>query len=470
MVKITPAHLGVLEEMLGEGNEEIKVKALVIGGEALLSERMRYWEERVEEGGKLINEYGPTETVVGSVAYEMKREGREGGVVAIGKPIWNTRVYVKDERQGVVGRGVKGELYIGGEGVARGYYGRAELTAERFVPDENSKVGGERIYRTGDVCRHGGEGELEYVGRKDQQVKVRGYRIELGEIEAALSEHPGVKEAVVMAREDQGTEKRLVAYVVKQSQGEPVTSKALREYLGQRLPDYMMPVAYVEMPKMPLNANGKIDRQALPAPEAESSQAESFQPPRTEIERMLAGIWAEVIGVTRVGINDNFFELGGDSILSIQIVARANKAGVRLVSRQIFDHQTIRELAEVATVNETSEAGPETVAGEVELTPIQEWFFRQEIGNPNHYNHAVMLEARQEMEPALVRKVVSKLVEHHDALRLRYCREGAEWKQEMSVAGSQEVVTVIDLGELSAGEKSDAIAEAAERLQGSLDI
>ena len=294
----------------------------------------------------LHNLYGPTEAAVDVTWWECRARSGTGSV-PIGRPIWNTQVYVLDGEQRPVPLGVMGELYLGGVQVGRGYWQRAELTAEKFVPDPYGGERGGRLYRTGDVVRQVGAGVLEYVGRADYQVKVRGYRIELGEVEAALREQEGVQECVVVARQEGGAA-RLVGYVVLE-EGESLSVTALRQGLLRRLPEYMIPASFVQLEELPLTANGKLDRRALPDPDHERPALETERvAPRTAVEETLVRIWSEVLGLSEVGIHDNFFELGGDSILSIQIVARANQAGLRLAPKHLFQYQTVAELAVVA--------------------------------------------------------------------------------------------------------------------------
>jgi amino acid adenylation domain-containing protein len=339
VLKLSPAHLTML--MSVGGGRRLRTGALVVGGEALSGAAVRGWRE-AQGWTRIFNEYGPTEATVGCCVYEVGREC-EGEWVPIGRPLGNFRSYVLDEGMEPVGVGMKGELYIGGAGLARGYLKRADLTAERFVPDPYG-VAGDRLYRTGDQVRWRADGELEYLGRIDQQVKLRGYRVELGEIEAALVGQESVAQAVVVLREDRPGDQRLVAYVTPR---ESITSHELREALQERLPDYMLPSAYVLLDSMPLTRHGKIDRSALMAPAAERlSDANSRSIKRTPTEELLTQIWEQVLGVNHVGIDDDFFELGGHSLLATQIAFRISDAFHLDVSlRLILDGRTIAQLS-----------------------------------------------------------------------------------------------------------------------------
>ncbi|HEX2189541.1 MAG TPA: amino acid adenylation domain-containing protein, partial [Longimicrobiaceae bacterium] len=345
LVKLTPAHLGLLAEQLTGAEAAAAARTLVVGGEALPAELAAYWR-RVAPGTAVVNEYGPTETVVGCAVYGVPDADGGPGSVPIGRPIAGTRVYVLGAGMQPVPVGVPGELFVGGAGVARGYLGRPELTAERFVPDAFGGEPGARLYRTGDRARWLASGDLDFLGRVDAQVKVRGFRIELGEIESVLAEQEGVREAAVLVREDAPGHRRLAAYVVPQD-GAELSASALKGALASRLPEYMVPAAFVVLERLPLSPNGKLDRRALPAPER-GGDAEGYVAPRTEAEEILCAVWAGVLKLERVGVEENFFELGGDSILSIQVVSRARQRGLKLTPRQLFEHPTVARLAEVA--------------------------------------------------------------------------------------------------------------------------
>jgi amino acid adenylation domain-containing protein/non-ribosomal peptide synthase protein (TIGR01720 family) len=471
---ITTVHFvpSMLEVFLQQDGVERcdSLQRVICSGEALTVELQNRFFERM--GGELHNLYGPTEAAI-DVSYWACRRGEERRVVPIGRGIWNIKLYVLDRGMRMMPVGVGGELYIGGVGVGRGYLNRAEMTAERYVPDPYVGEAGARMYRTGDRVRMREDGNIEYMGRGDEQVKVRGMRVELGEIEGVLAEHERVREVVVMAREGVGggTDKRLVAYVVGTGR-EGISTRELQEYVRERLPLYMMPSVFVEMESMPLTPNGKIDRRALPAPEVDRTAAEGkYVAPRTAVEEVLAGIWSEVLGIESVGVHDNFFELGGDSILSIRIIAKANQAHLRLMPRQLFEHQTIAELASVARPSGDVEIRQEIITGDVPLTPVQHWFFEQQLADPHHFNQAIMFEVEQRMDAALLEKAWRELIVHHDALRLRFTREGGVYRQVN--AGIEEDASSfvrLDVSDLSETEQDDVLEAEASRIQASLNL
>jgi arthrofactin-type cyclic lipopeptide synthetase B len=340
LVKITPAHLDVLGHRLRARGSSPAVGMLVVGGEALSPATVKLWRD-IQPRVRVVNEYGPTETVVGCIVYEVGPEEEPVGNVPIGRPIANTQIYLLDSAGRPVPVGATGEIHIGGAGVARGYLNRPELSAERFVPDPFSAEPGARMYKTGDLARHRPDGQMEYLGRNDFQVKLRGFRIELGEIEARLAQHPQVREAVVIAREDNPGDKRLVAYLV----GDAPQAQALREHLAAELPDHMVPAAYVLLDAIPLTPNGKVDRKALPTPDAAAYASRGYQAPEGEVEAVLARIWAEVLKLDRVGRHDNFFELGGHSLLAVTVLERMRREGLQADVRRLFDSPTIAALA-----------------------------------------------------------------------------------------------------------------------------
>jgi non-ribosomal peptide synthase protein (TIGR01720 family) len=444
----------------------------MFGGEALDLQSLKPWFDRHgDERPQLVNMYGITETTV-HVSYRPIRavDLEEGKGSVIGRAIPDLQIYVLDAHLRPALIGVPGEMYVGGAGVARGYLNRPELSAERFIPDPFGLEPGARLYRTGDLARYSADGDLEYLGRIDHQVKIRGFRIELGEIEAALAAHPAIGEAAVLAREDTPGEKRLVAYLVAKPGGAPTISE-LREYLKQRLPEYMTPAAFVTLDALPLTENGKLDRRALPAPDAARPELEeAYAAPRNAREETLAEIWAGALGLERVGIHDNFFELGGDSILSIQIIARANQAGLRLTPKQIFQCQTIAELSAAAETAPAIEAEQGLVTGPAPLTPIQRWFFEQRLPNREHWNQALMFETRQALNPSLLEQAVQRLLEHHDALRLRFTPEEAGWRQFIAGSAAAAAFSLIELSGLPEAAAIAALESKAAELQASLNL
>ncbi|MFW6357632.1 MAG: amino acid adenylation domain-containing protein [Chroococcales cyanobacterium] len=344
-MQATPATWRMLLNANWQGQSSLKI---LCGGEALPLELA---QQLLKKGSTVWNLYGPTETTIWSTVCEVQTTDE---MISIGRPIANTKVYILDGNQQVLPIGIPGELHIGGLGLAKGYLNRPELTAERFIikttedAENTEERKGERLYRTGDLARYREDGTLECLGRLDYQVKLRGFRIELGEIEAALRQHSAVEDAVVLLREDEPGQKRLVAYLVGE-ETTPLSVSEWRNWLNSFLPNYMIPGVFMTLPTFPLTSNGKINRLALPMPIATESRLDSFVSPRNGIEAQLAKIWAELLGVERVGMNDNFFELGGDSILSLQVTAKANQAGLSLTSKQLFQYQTIAELATVVT-------------------------------------------------------------------------------------------------------------------------
>jgi amino acid adenylation domain-containing protein len=345
LIKLTPTQLELLAQRITPEEATQCTQSFIVGGEQLSYEALSFWRQHTPQV-RVINEYGPTETVVGCCVYEVAANDVGSAVVPVGHPIANTRIYLLDANFEPVPRGVSGELYIASPGVARGYLNRPDLTAENFLPDPFSTEPGARMYRSGDLARRLPEGEIEFLRRRDDQVKVRGFRVELGEIEATLRRHQAVQDCVVALRQkDDGEQSQLVAYFV--AADEEVSAGKLRESLKETLPDYMIPAHFVKLDALPLMPNGKIDRKALPQPEQITTDAESFVMPRTPVEEALARIWSEVLDVERVSATDNFFELGGHSLLATQIASRMQMAfGVEIPVRRLFELPTLDALAE----------------------------------------------------------------------------------------------------------------------------
>ncbi|MFB7853109.1 amino acid adenylation domain-containing protein, partial [Streptomyces sp. NPDC056053] len=391
------------------------------------------------------------------------------GVSPIGRPLADTGTYVLDAAGRVVPVGVAGELWVSGTGVARGYLNRAELTAERFVERE---VGGtvRRMYRSGDLVRRTSDGELEYLGRLDDQVKIRGFRIELGEIEAALTAHPDISACTALMREDTPGEQRLVAYAVPAAGDAEPSVTDLREWCGRTLPGHMVPSAFVLLDVLPLTGNGKVDRKALPAPGgARPRLGAEYTAPSTPVEEAITRVWAEVLGVERVGVHDNFFELGGDSILTIQVISRVKRYGLHLTPRMIFRHQTVAGIARHAEEGAVvwAEQGP--VQGEAALTPIQHWFFGLELPNRAQFNQSRLLET-EGLDAATLDEALALLVEHHDALRLRFEHGADGWRQTHTADEPAPCTAHHDLSALSEADVWERVEAAADEVQQGMDL
>jgi amino acid adenylation domain-containing protein len=343
----TPLAEVMLEEW--EEDEVVELRGVLTGGDKL---RRR---PRAGAGYRLYNHYGPTENTVVATGGEVLAS-EPGTEPTIGQPISNVQTYVLDEHLNAVPVGVKGELFLGGTSLARGYLNDPAKTALSFIANPFSKDSGGRMYKTGDVVRSDPAGELEFVGREDNQVKVRGYRIELGEIEAVLLQPDAVQTGVVDFKQSETGERILVGYVVPKPSLE-IDEEELREYLRKRLPEYMVPARFVSMEKLTLTINGKIDRQALPLPTKTAERTTSFVAPRNNVEKKLADAWAATLGLERVGIYDNFFEIGGDSIRSIQVITTAKEAGLRLTAKQLFQQPTIARLSELVEIVDAAGCG-----------------------------------------------------------------------------------------------------------------
>jgi amino acid adenylation domain-containing protein len=344
LIKVTPSLLKLINSELERSGGPTPTVALMLGGEALVARDLALWQRRFKDV-RLINHFGPTETTVGCVTAEVSSDLGAAASAPIGRPIANARVYVLDGELRPAPIGVSGELFVAGAGLARGYLNRPGLTAERFIACPFGPPG-ERMYRTGDLVRWRSDGLLDYLGRVDDQVKIRGFRVELGEIEAALNDHPQVAHAAVLARRDEASRTRLVAYIV--AQGSPGPGKPdLHTWLMQRLPEYMAPSEFIWLEQLPVTAHGKLDRSRLPAPERAVNESRHV-PPRTPAEAALASIWGDVLGLDQVGVADDFFALGGDSIQSVQVASRALEAGWAVSVRDIFEARTIARLAERA--------------------------------------------------------------------------------------------------------------------------
>ncbi|MET7640370.1 amino acid adenylation domain-containing protein [Streptomyces sp. NPDC005438] len=411
---------------------------VITAGEACPPELVGRWSE----GRRILNAYGPTETTVCATV----SEPLQGAVKPpVGRPLAGTRIRVLDGALRPVPVGVTGELYVAGRGLALGYLGRPDLTAQRFTADPFGEPG-ERMYRTGDLVRWRSDGTLDYVGRADNQVKLRGFRIELGEIETALLAHPKVGQAAVIVREDRPGERRLTAYVVPS--GEEATSgPELRAHLASGLPDYMVPAAFVEMDALPLTGNGKLDHRALPEPDL--SVVSTQREPRTEREEQLCQLFAEVLGLERVGADDSFFDLGGDSIVSIQLVSRARDAGLQISTQDVFTQRTPAALAAQASDDtELRVLGAGDGVGTLEPTPIMHWL-RELGGDTDGFYQAVVVRTPADAQWNDLAEALQAVVDHHDALRMRLEVNGGTWNPVIAKSGEVDVRLLLSRTDVS---------------------
>lgn len=430
------AFYNLQEEAMAAGINNPALRYVIFGGEALIPGKLQYWVSQFPEV-KMVNMFGITETTVHVTYKEIGAKEIDNNISNVGKPIPTLSVCLLNSHQQLVPKGTVGEIYVGGDGVALGYLNRKELTEARFIqhPYQPGKI----LYRSGDLGRITPDGDIEYLGRIDQQVKIRGFRIELGEIEYQLKTIPYIKETVVLAADKGGT-RQLVAYIVSDITVEPAD---LRSHLQKNLPDYMVPSIFVQVEKIPLNANGKVDRKQLPVPEGNFNKV--YTPPSTFEEKLLAGIWEKVLGLDKAGITDNFFSIGGDSIKSIQIIARTRTAGYEISVKDIFVEQTIQGVAlKMKPLQYVS--AQEMIAGDTVLTPIQEWFFQTPRIHYHHYNQSVLLQFNDTVTPESVQAIFKKIQDHHDALRLIFIPSGEDWKAKYTEADKTELsLDVFDL-------------------------
>ncbi|GFZ57588.1 non-ribosomal peptide synthetase [Pseudomonas amygdali pv. eriobotryae] len=458
VLKIVPSHLqGLLQA--ANPTDVLPGQLLILGGEAsswALIEQIR----TLKPGCRIVNHYGPTETTVGILTHEVAERVDACRSVPVGQPLANGKARVLDAYLNPVAERVAGELYLGGRGLAQGYLGRAAMTAERFVPDPHAE--GQRLYRAGDRARWV-DGVLEYLGRADDQVKIRGYRVEPGEVGQLLQTLENVAEAVVLAQplESDETRLQLVAYCVAVA-GASLNVEGLREQLAARLPEYLVPAQIMLLDRLPVTANGKLDKRALPKPGVVKQR---YTAPVGEIEEKLAAVWADVLKLEQVGSTDNFFELGGDSILSLQIIARAKRQGIKVSPKQLFEKQTIGQLASVAKlIQKKPAAAAEQVSGSLPLLPIQARFFEQDIPERQHWNQALMLKPLQTLDAIHLQAALTALIEQHDALRLGFAQQDGQWRATFGALNTRDLLWTHEL------DSAERLPELADEAQRSLDL
>ena len=471
-INMPPVLLDVFLTELKRSDPE-KVKSLhtvISGGDKLTADIVRKFDA-LFDAASLYNTYGPTENAIDSLNWRCDMaEGK--GRVLLGRSIANTKSYILDPNGAPVPLGVPGELYVSGVGLARGYLNRPDLTKQMFIPNPFSKTPGSRLYKTGDLCRCLSDGNIEFLGRIDHQVKIRGFRIELGEIEAVLGRHEQVNEAVVIDREDQPGNKQLAAYVTLNDAAQQPEEADVRAFLRTTLPDYMIPAFIIFMDEFPLTPNGKIDRKGLPLP-ALSASEKAYTAPRTKNQKILSKIWAETLGLPRVGINDNFFSLGGDSILSIRIISKAAGKGLSFTVKQIFEHQTLAELAMAAGKHKPISAEQGVVTGAVPLTPIMKRFFEPPCIDPHHFNQYMVVRISEEWDATVLRKAFAVMLSQHDALRLCFTWSGDGWSASCADVAADAADTLLGVEDLSGvvrNHRMTAMDDRIETYQKSFDL
>ncbi len=490
IVKLTPAHLALLQ---GESRRESSVRCFIVGGEDLKTSLAAGIQRSFGAGLEIYNEYGPTETVVGCMIHRYNPESDQRNSVPIGIPADNVRIYLLDKWLKPVPPGADGEIYISGDGVARGYLNKPGLTAEKFVinpfddkiqiPDsrlnqtdtENlnqSEIGNmktnSRMYKTGDLARFLDNGKIEYRGRADFQVKIHGNRIELGEIEKCLLNHPEIKDAVVMDRDDALRGKYLCAYYTAPTD---LPVMELRKFLSETLPEYMIPLALMRLPELPLTINGKINRSLLPEPQLGGNSMAAPEKPvfLTGKEALLAGIIAEILNVEQVRATDNFFQLGGDSIKAIQIAAKLKGKGFKIKVKEILAYPVIAEIAaRIESGHDSIGQGPSD--GLIELTPIISWFFGRNFKNPNHWNQSILLNLASQVEIKSLHSALNTLIRHHDSLRINYNAQTGKLYYNPAYLTQDISLEVFDLTAFSATGQDERINRIGAGLKSGFDL
>ncbi|MEM8677143.1 MAG: amino acid adenylation domain-containing protein [Cyanobacteria bacterium P01_G01_bin.67] len=473
-------HLMIDEQIDSFGD----VRQLLAGGDVLSSSHIQKFLEAHPQSS-LINGYGPTETTTFACCYPMQDTEIDSNRSIIGDPISNTQLYILDKYLNPLPVGVPGELHIAGSGLARGYLNHSELTAEKFIPNpfslNNSSPASSAtcgsslcpaplLYKTGDLVKYLPSGKIEYLSRIDNQVKIRGFRVELGEIETALSQLENIKDNIVLVKENNKENKQLIAFVIANNLANKQEDR-WRKCLKNKLPDYLIPNLFIICESFSLTANGKIDREALLERDiVRPPVAKNSTPAQTELEVKLTQIWSEILNLETINANSNFFSLGGDSILAIQIVSKANQAGIKITPRQLFENQTIAELANVAKTDITTTAEQGLITGSIPITPIQKWFFGLNLANVNHFNQSVLLKTKQHLDLNILQSALKQLLTHHDVLRTKFAQTDNGWEQYNCALIEEIKIEQINLSDLSIQEQTKAITQASDSLQASLDI
>lgn len=463
VVKLTPSHLSLLKDM---DNSASSVKRFIVGGEDLKAGLAKSIHESF--GGKLeiFNEYGPTEAVVGCMIHKYDFENDTKASVPIGMPADNVNIYILDRSHNLIPLNTIGEMYISGDGIARGYLNRAELTKEKFI--YNPFVEHKRMYRTGDLAKLLSTGVIEYVGRADHQVKIRGYRIELGEIEKQLLDHSAIKDAVVIDRKNEHASKFLYAYIVKSKE---ISSLELRNDLLNYLPEYMVPSDFIDLDEIPLNSNGKVNRSLLPEPQRKYKDNREMVTIKSEKADLLIKILSEALNIENISVTDNFHHLGGDSIKAIQVVSRLKSAGFRIKTKEILSNPVIEKMLLYITQEQNEILiDQRSCQGSIRPTPIVSWFFEQNFKNPNHYNQSLLLVLKQDIEVGKLEQMLNELVKHHDALRINFDAHKQElfYRDEAHLSGIK--LEVVHLADYPYAEQKIKMAQSGTKIKAGINI
>ncbi len=469
-IKIVPSHWAALEM-----NDHIlqTKKMIVFGGETLPPTAI---EKIKEQAGhlKIINHYGPTETTIGKLLHPVNLNAKENPV-PIGQKFSNTNLYIVNQDLALCPEGIPGELLIGGAGVSNGYLGLEKLTAEKFIKNCFEETYASRLYRTGDLVRLKEDGNIVYLGRTDEQVKIRGHRVEIAGIQSILSNCENVKQSFVRSLMDEHGKNRLIAYIVSEGMFD---KEQILAYLKLHVPDYMIPAQMISLDKLPLTSNGKVNKKALPKPGEDSAKTTSYVAASNELESDLVNIWKDLLSRDKIGINDNFFELGGDSIIAIQLVSRIKRLDYHIQVQDLFEYPNIAELA--SFIQEKGASGIQVIAeqeylsGAVGLSPIQSWFLEKDPKDLSHFNQAILLEVNKAVDEQALTKIASILVHKHDALRFSYDRQtnsetgSIEWNQHYSDAKGN--LEIVDLSNESMDGLSEKVTEVCQKFHQSLDV
>ncbi|MEM0578421.1 condensation domain-containing protein, partial [Flavobacterium polysaccharolyticum] len=457
-IKIVPSHWQALrldKELL------LPVRTLIFGGDVLPVSHVKEIAAQ-DPNVTIVNHYGPTESTIGKLVHKVD-PAFDYVTIPVGKLFSDSEAYIVSSDMSLCPIGVSGELLLGGAGISKGYLNREDLTQEKFIANPFTAGKSAVLYRTGDLVRRNSLGEIEFLGRVDDQVKIRGYRVELKEISRVIQGYSGIVQSEVLFREDTAGVKRLVSYLVVE---EGYSESDLKSYLSGLVPDYMVPQVFVVLDQMPLTSNGKIDRKALPDPTV--TEGRVYVAAETEIEKGLAAIWQDLLNVEQVGVTDNFFELGGDSIIVIQVVSRAKKKGYQIHVQDLFDYQTVADLAVAVEQNSKrlSKAEQGLLEGEVPLSPIQQWFFERGDEALSYFNQAFLLSISKGITKEKLEQTIDLIAKRHDSLRFKYARQQDEWVQFYG-----EFTNVFRTENIEAGKNTaEVITAICEKYQESLDI